>query len=179
MMSSQGSWLKWENTSTLLRYFVPNILATSKGTPCVYLGNQSRLQADTECIFVLTCSCRAFATLRLVTLPDPGPSQHISSFSCTTPGVPAMGSPPCHSDLQRMEPDPLEERLDTVLKAHDGGEKVAVLPTELPSSIEDILRALKAQPGVEEVSLGRQASAAPSTPLTTWHSKAARQLGAV
>lgn len=58
-----------------------------------------------------------------------------------------------------MEPDPLEERLDTIFDGLDA-EKVAVVPTEVPSTIEDVLTALECQEGVQSVSLGRQARVA-------------------
>ena len=57
--------------------------------------------------------------------------------------------------IQRMEPDPLLERLDTVLG--EDSEKLGFVPTELPPGVEDILEALKSQTGVESISLGRQA----------------------
>ena len=38
------------------------------------------------------------------------------------------------------------------------GEQLAFVPTELPSSIEEIMDALMKQPGIEGVSLGRQVS---------------------
>lgn len=53
-----------------------------------------------------------------------------------------------------MEPDPLLERLDTVLG--EDSEKLGFVPTELPPGVEDILEALKSQTGVESISLGRQ-----------------------
>lgn len=56
--------------------------------------------------------------------------------------------------VQRMEPDPLLERLDTVLG--EDSEKLGFVPTELPPNVEDILDALKGQAGVESISLGRQ-----------------------
>ena len=55
--------------------------------------------------------------------------------------------------LQRMEPDPLLQRLETVLP--EDREQLAFVPTELPSSIEEIMDALMKQPGIEGVSLGR------------------------
>ena len=56
--------------------------------------------------------------------------------------------------LQQMEPDPLLERLDTVLG--EDSEQLGFVPTELPPALEDILEALQKQPGVEGITLGRQ-----------------------
>ena len=53
-----------------------------------------------------------------------------------------------------MEPDPLLERLDTVLG--EDSEKLGFVPTDLPPAVEDILEALKSQTGVDSISLGRQ-----------------------
>ena len=55
--------------------------------------------------------------------------------------------------MQRMEPDPLLQRLETVLP--EDREQLAFVPTELPSSIEEIMDALMKQDGIEGVSLGR------------------------
>lgn len=67
------------------------------------------------------------------------------------------------TDLQQMEPDPLLERLDTVLP--ESKEQLAFVPTELPSTVEDILGALKRQPGIDGVSIGRQVTSLETTAL--------------
>lgn len=80
--------------------------------------------------------------------------------------------------LKRMEPDPLLQRLDTVLP--EDREQLAFVPTELPSSIEDIMAALMKQPGIEGVSLGRQAEErAVSQDLEIWLSSAEADKGFV
>lgn len=78
--------------------------------------------------------------------------------------------------LKRMNPDPLLQRLDTVLP--EDREQLAVVPTELPSSIEDIMGALLKQAGIDGVSLGRQAEErAVSQDLEIWLSSAKLENG--
>jgi len=78
-------------------------------------------------------------------------------------GVTALYEPAWY--VQRMEPDPLLQRLDTVLP--EDREQLAFVPTELPSSIEDIMAALMKQPGIEGVSLGRQVISFPCSSFLT------------
>ena len=54
-----------------------------------------------------------------------------------------------------MQTDPLLETLDAVLPL-EKRENVVFVPTDVPSSVEDILAALSDQAGIKGVSLGRQ-----------------------
>lgn len=60
-----------------------------------------------------------------------------------------------------MEPDPLNERLDTVMPLQEA-EQFGAVVSEVPSSIDDILKALKAQPGISDAVLGRQVTHQPT-----------------
>lgn len=53
-----------------------------------------------------------------------------------------------------METDPLLENLDELLPLD--ASSVASVPAVLPSAVEDLCRALEAEPGIESVNIGRQ-----------------------
>ena len=97
--------------------------------------------------------------------------------------------------LKRMEADPLTETLDALLPLGEGGEKGdsisaervspastsgdgawndAASPALVPTSIEGVCAALRAEPGVSAVKLGRQAEEkrAVSQDLELWISRA-------
>lgn len=59
--------------------------------------------------------------------------------------------------LQRMDQDPLKQRLEDVLPL-DRAEKLLQVPADIPASIESICNALDEQDGIEGVILGRQVS---------------------
>ena len=62
--------------------------------------------------------------------------------------------------LKRMQQDPLQENLDSVLPLDavtmGSYDEMEYVPTDMPSGLEDILGGLLAEPGVEAVNVGRR-----------------------
>ena len=58
--------------------------------------------------------------------------------------------------MQRLETDPLLENLDGLLPLTLDMPSVGSVPTTLPSAVEDLCAALMREPGIDDVSVGRQ-----------------------
>ena len=81
--------------------------------------------------------------------------------------------------LKRMEGDPLEDTLDSVMPLEDAGvidaENLDGVPVDMPQGVEDILDELSKESGVKEVTLGRRVEErrTVSQDLELWMSKEA------
>ena len=75
--------------------------------------------------------------------------------------------------LKRMEGDPLQETLDSVLPLETEFAVDDVVPTAIPQGVEDILNELAGERGVDEVTLGRRVEErrTVSQDLELWMSK--------
>ena len=59
---------------------------------------------------------------------------------------------------QQLETDPLLENLDELLPLTLDMPSVGSVPTTLPSAVEELCAALTREPGIDDVSVGRQVS---------------------
>ena len=80
------------------------------------------------------------------------------AIAASPPPYSAMGS--CETDIpkhaQLMEGDPLLENLDGLLPLEVNAPGLGSVPANLPSAVEDLCAALQREPGVDDISVGRQ-----------------------